>query len=96
MATNAASYNPSKCSLVSIHTECFLRGAALVGEETGTVSGNPPPLSNETKGAVADAAKSSATGSHVPGQDAGSKVGTAGACEGEKKVKTEKECMDAL
>ncbi|TVY85204.1 Mitochondrial Valine--tRNA ligase, partial [Lachnellula suecica] len=57
-----------------------------IGEETGPVSGPPPPLSKETKAAVTDAAQSSATGSHVPGQDAGSKAG-----EGEKKVKTEKE-----
>ncbi|KAF4637032.1 hypothetical protein G7Y89_g1050 [Cudoniella acicularis] len=62
-----------------------------IGEETGPVSGNPPPVSSEVKAAVAESAKSSATGSHVPGQDAGSKVGTADAAEGEKKVKTEKE-----
>lgn len=62
-----------------------------IGDETGPVSGKPPPLSNETKAAVSEAAKSSPTGSHVPGQDAGSKVGTAGAGEGEKKVKSEKE-----
>ncbi|KAE8447460.1 Valine--tRNA ligase, mitochondrial [Mollisiaceae sp. DMI_Dod_QoI] len=62
-----------------------------IGEETGPVSGKPPPLSNETKSALNDATNSSATGSHVTGQDAGSKVGTAQAVEGEKKVKSEKE-----
>jgi valyl-tRNA synthetase len=63
----------------------------LVGEETGPVSGNPPAVSKETKAALADAAKSSPTGSHVPGQDADSKVETTGAADGEKKVKSEKE-----
>jgi hypothetical protein len=48
----------------------------------------------ETKAALADAAKSSPTGSHVPGQDAGSKAGTTGPAEGEKKVKSEKERTD--
>ena len=41
------------------------------------------------------AASSSPTGSHVPGQDAGSKVGTAEAA-GEKKVKSEKERTDTF
>ncbi|KUJ22727.1 valyl-tRNA synthetase-like protein [Mollisia scopiformis] len=62
-----------------------------IGEETGPVSGAPPPVSNETKAALKDATNSSATGSHTPGQDAGSKVGTAEAGEREKKVKSEKE-----
>lgn len=68
----------------------------IVGEETGPVSGKPPALSNETKDAVKDAASSSLTGSHVPGQDAGSKVGTAESGAGEKKVKSEKERMDTF
>ena len=42
------------------------------------------------------AASSSPTGSHVPGQDAGSKVGTAEAGAGEKKVKSEKERTDTF
>jgi valyl-tRNA synthetase len=67
-----------------------------VGEETGPVSGNPPALSNETKDAIADAAKSDPTGSHIPGEDAGSKVRTAAAANGEKKLKSEKECEDDL
>lgn len=79
MATNAASYNPSEKPKTN-NDKIVLTIA--VGEETGPVSGKPPPLSNETKAAVADAAESSATGSHVPGQDGG-----------EKKVKSEKECM---
>lgn len=58
------------------------------------MSGAPPPVSNETKNALKDATNSSATGSHTPGQDAGSKVGTAEAGEGEKKVKSEKERTD--
>jgi valyl-tRNA synthetase len=51
-----------------------------VGEKTGPVTGPPPPLSSDTKSAIADAASSSTLGAHVPGQDAGSKV------------KSEKEC----
>ncbi|KAF8866576.1 valyl-tRNA synthetase-like protein [Acephala macrosclerotiorum] len=62
-----------------------------ISEETGPVSGNPPPVPNETKAALKDATNSSATGSHTPGQDAGSKVGTAQTADGEKKVKSEKE-----
>jgi valyl-tRNA synthetase len=58
------------------------------------VSGKPPALLSETKAAVTGAAQSDPTGSHVPGQDAGSKVGTAVAADGEKKVKSEKECAD--
>jgi valyl-tRNA synthetase len=69
---------------------------SIVGEETGPVSGKPPVLSNETKAAVKDATSSSPTGSHVPGQDASSKAGTAAADASEKKVKSEKECMDTL
>ncbi|KAI9053487.1 hypothetical protein LZ554_002442 [Drepanopeziza brunnea f. sp. 'monogermtubi'] len=59
-----------------------------IGEETGPVSGQPPPLSNETKAALAEATNSSPTGTHAAGQDAGSKVRTA---EAEPKVKSEKE-----
>lgn len=55
------------------------------------MSGPPPPLSKETKTALADSAKSDPIGGHVPGKDSGSKVGTAQAGEGEKKVKSEKE-----
>ncbi|TVY41255.1 Valine--tRNA ligase, mitochondrial [Lachnellula subtilissima] len=79
MATNAASYNPSNAYTLAGHRIIADKIATIVGEETGPVSGKPPPLSNETKAAVADAANASATGSHVPGQDT------------EKKVKTEKE-----
>ncbi len=68
----------------------------LVGEKTGPVSGKPPALSNETKDAVKHTASSSTMGSHFPGQDAGSKVGTAEAGIGEKKVKSEKECTDTI
>ncbi|KAL3424874.1 Valine-tRNA ligase, mitochondrial [Phlyctema vagabunda] len=62
-----------------------------IGEETGPVSGKPPAVSNDIKAAIADAANSDVTGSHTAGQDAGSKVGTAAAGDGEKKVKSEKE-----
>ena len=72
----------------------YLQLLKLVGEETGPVSGNPPAVSKETKAALADAAKSSPTGSHVPGQDAGSRVGTTVPAEGEKKAKSEKERTD--
>ena len=94
MATNAASYNPSKnwtMANTQGHTDTK---PWIVGAETGPVSGDPPALSTETKAAVAGAAESDPTGSHVPGQDAGSKVGTVAAADGEKKVKTEKECAD--
>jgi valyl-tRNA synthetase len=97
MATNAASYNPSK------KKHHWLSGVACadillpaVGEETGPVSGKPPALSNEVKAAVKDAASSSLAGSHVPGQDAGGKVETGQAGTSEKKVKSEKECTDIL
>ncbi|KAL5320915.1 hypothetical protein ACEPPN_011725 [Leptodophora sp. 'Broadleaf-Isolate-01'] len=59
-----------------------------IGEETGPVSGKPLPVSDETKAALADATNSSPIGTHVAGQDAGSKVGTA---EAGTKVKSEKE-----
>jgi hypothetical protein len=72
-----------------IHTNIGL----IVGEKTGPVTGLPPPVSDETKAALADATNASPTRSHVPGQDAGSKAGTPQAAEGEKKVKSEKECM---
>jgi len=48
------------------------------------VSGKPLPISNEVKSAISEAAKSSSTGSHVPGTD-NANMGS------EKKVKTEKE-----
>lgn len=62
-----------------------------VGEETGPVTGQPPKVSDETKAALANAAESSVTGSHVPGQNAAPVVG-----EGEKKVKSEKERMESI
>lgn len=61
------------------------------GIETGPVSGPPPPVSQEVKSAISEAASSSPLGSHVPGKDAGSKVGTAEAADAEPKVKSEKE-----
>ena len=67
-----------------------------MGEETGPVSGKPFTLSSEPKATIADAAKSGPTGSHVPGQDAGSKIGTAAAADGDKKAKSEKECAVTL
>ncbi|RDL36863.1 Valyl-tRNA synthetase-like protein [Venustampulla echinocandica] len=59
--------------------------------KTGPVSGNPPPISNETKAAIQDAAKASAIGSHVPGESGGSNVTVANASDSGKKVKSEKE-----
>jgi hypothetical protein len=79
MATNAASYNPSKSYTLAFPDIISDKKTESVGEETDPVSGKPPPLSNETKAAVAGAANASTTGSHVPGQGA------------EKKIKTEKE-----
>lgn len=61
------------------------------GIETGPVSGPPPPVSKEVKSAISEATSSSPLGSHVPGKDAGSKVGSAEVAEGEPKVKSEKE-----
>jgi valyl-tRNA synthetase len=62
-----------------------------VGEKTGPVTGQPPPVSNETKAALAESAESSATGSHVPGRNAAPVAG-----EGDKKVKSEKERMNPI
>ena len=76
-----------------------MHGAELlfvVGEQTGPVTGKPPSVSNETKAALIEAAKTSAIGQHAPGKDTGSKVGTAEAADGEKKVKSEKECTHSL
>lgn len=56
----------------------------IPGEKTGPVSGQPPPVSQDTKAAVADAANSDATGANAPGKDGGDK-------QGEKKEKTERE-----
>jgi valyl-tRNA synthetase len=66
----------------------------LVGVETGPASGKPPAVSNDVKAALNEAASSSVTGQHASGKDAGSKVGTAEAVDGETKVKSEKERMD--
>lgn len=64
---------------------------STVGEETGPVTEPPPPVPQATKDAIADAAQSSGTGSHVPGQDAGvTKVKSAKELEREKK-KAEKQ-----
>jgi valyl-tRNA synthetase len=56
----------------------------IPGEKTGPVSGQPPPVSQDTKAAIADAANSEATGANAPGKDGGDK-------QGEKKEKTERE-----
>jgi len=52
-------------------------------------------LSGETKEAIINATQSSSTSQHASEKDAGSKVGTAEAADSEKKVKSEKERMDA-
>lgn len=76
------------------YLEILLIPIASVGEPTGPVSGNPPPLSTETKTALTEATNSSAAaGTHAAGQDAGSKVGTA---EAGRKVKSEKERTSAF
>jgi valyl-tRNA synthetase len=53
-----------------------------IGEKTGPVSGYPPPLSEDTKAAIAESAKSSTTGDHVPSQDAGGEKNAEGGKEG--------------
>ena len=51
-------------------------------------------MSGETKEAISNAAQSNSIGQHASGNDAGSKVGTTEAADGEKKVKSEKERME--
>ena len=87
MATNAASYNPSK-NYGLVNKDMDWPEAIIVGEKTGPVTGAPPAVSNDTKTALTDAAESSATGSHVPGQNV-----AAGAVEGGEKVKSAKDRM---
>jgi valyl-tRNA synthetase len=67
---------------------------SVVGEQTGPVTGKPPPRLGETKEAISNTAQSSSIGQHASGKNAGSKVGTTEAADGEKKVKSEKERMD--
>ena len=54
------------------------------GEKTGPVTGQPPPLSDDTKAAVLEAANGDVSGQHAPGKDFGDK-------DGEKKEKSERE-----
>jgi valyl-tRNA synthetase len=54
------------------------------GEQTGPISGQPPPASAETKSALLEAANSEATGQSAPGPDDREK-------DTGKKVKSEKE-----
>ncbi|KAK3708441.1 hypothetical protein LTR37_011537 [Vermiconidia calcicola] len=54
------------------------------GEKTGTVSGQPPPPSNDVKAAILEAANGDLQGNNAPGKDGGDK-------DGEKKEKSEKE-----
>lgn len=61
-----------------------------VGEETGPVSGKPPPVANGVKEALTYATNSG-TGQNAAGKDAGSNLGSSGAENGDKKVKSEKE-----
>lgn len=56
----------------------------ITGEKTGPVSGQPPPLSNDTKAAILEAADGDIKGHNAPGQDGGDK-------QGEKKEKSERE-----
>lgn len=58
------------------------------GAKTGSISGQPPPVSSEATTALLKAAQNDPIGQNTGGQqDDGGK-------EGEKKVKSEKECMD--
>ncbi|KAK3713210.1 hypothetical protein LTR37_008643 [Vermiconidia calcicola] len=54
------------------------------GEKTGTVSGQPPPPSDDAKAAILGAANGDVQGNNVPGKDGGDK-------DGDKKEKSEKE-----
>lgn len=56
----------------------------IAGEKTGPATGQPPPVSEDTKSAVLDAANTDAKGLNAPGKDGGEK-------QGEKKEKTERE-----
>ncbi|KAI9806976.1 MAG: Valine--tRNA ligase, mitochondrial [Piccolia ochrophora] len=56
-----------------------------IGDQTGPISGKPPPASADTKAAIANAAKNDPMGQHQTGQDSGL------ADQPEKKVKSEKE-----
>ncbi len=83
MATNGISYNPRKLVdyIILVKERMYL--FRTVGKQTGPVSGTPPPVSEETKSAISNAAQN-VIGSHAPGQDSGKD-------EGGKKVKSEKE-----
>ena len=50
------------------------------GEETGPISGQPPPLAKDSKSAILDAANGDAAGQNAPGKDGG-----------EQKAKSERE-----
>ena len=54
------------------------------GEPTGSVSGQPPPPSDDTKAAILNAANGDVEGHNAPGKDGGDKAG-------EKKEKSERE-----
>ncbi|KAF2754315.1 valyl-tRNA synthetase [Pseudovirgaria hyperparasitica] len=56
----------------------------IAGEETGPVTGQPPPLSNETKSEILHSSTQDATGQNAPGRDGGD-------ANAEKKVKSAKE-----
>jgi len=96
MATNSGSSNPSKYLLRVLLSSEKTDHRATVGEQAGPVTGNPPAVSSETAAALNSAAQTGAMGTHASAKDAGSKIDTSEAGAGEKKVKSEKERMDAL
>ena len=56
------------------------------------INSNYPCARMASNAAVVESAKSSATGSPAPAQEANNNAGTAEVAGGDKKVKTEKEC----
>lgn len=85
MALNAASHNPSTCqnSLPFIPAN----QTKPAGERTGPITGQPPQVMSEVTAALIGAQKKDPLGQHIGGQDGGDE-------DGEKKIKSEKECTD--
>ena len=61
----------------------------LAGEPTGSVSGQPPTLDDDTKKDLLDSSNADATGQTAPGRDGGEK-------NKEGKEKSAKECVFAI
>jgi valyl-tRNA synthetase len=85
MALNAASHNIRTpiASMLMGRPDCKLTFRPA-GEKTGPVTGQPPPVSDESSRDILHAANNDATGQSAPGKDGGDK-------DAGKKVKSEKE-----